>query len=224
MPVPIWRSYHPIGISPCPQPTSFARRRASPGQPLRPRHRPRQSNRPVGGDRPFALRQDGFHFLARAQSAARRAPAVVRTGAVGPRLGRPPGTAARRRRTALPVRGPHSRPGEEQRLAGFDPGDFELRITPRLSERQRLEPASSRPAASRSISSTIPANGCSICRCSRRTIGTFSEETARASPAPVSAAELSSAAGSPPTALVDQTRTADEMLRARPRRPPSPAI
>ena len=58
----------------------------------------------------------------------------------------------------------------------FDAGHLRARLTIELRIGLRLEPAVLGRAACRSTSSTIPANGCSTCRCSARTSADFSSE------------------------------------------------
>ena len=75
--------------------------------------------------------------------------------------------AARRRGAALRLRGASGEPlGPGAALAAIDPAHLPTAAHDRIRARRRLGRAGAR--ASSSTSSTIPANGCSTCRCSTR--------------------------------------------------------
>ena len=113
-----------------------------------------------------ALRQDRVHHRAGAQPGVRRTPALFRGHGRGAHRAGLSRAAARRHPAALRLRGA---PGRARRRPAAMAREHAAHQPAARHRRVQLRPRSSSARSARvgciSISSTIPANGCSTCRC-----------------------------------------------------------
>ena len=116
--------------------------------------------------RPGALGQDRVHHRAGAQPGRRRAPALLRRHGRGPHRARLSRAAARRHASrASPTRSTWPRSPATRRSGPRARGASASCASPSSTRRPPRCGAPWAPGGCTSTSSTIPANGCSTCRC-----------------------------------------------------------